>query len=183
MGRLEDGEHGVFDATTFEPLLEESVNRYNDTLPPTAPRYDAHTLPHGLRQDVLSVPIMETEYAAFEACFDQLPDNERLINIARVRSCRSSESGAFLTAVPNENFKTKMAPSHFSAAVELRLGILHCAGRACSFGCGAILDANGAHATSCKASGMAKARHDHVKETLGNLMRQSNMRNAFIDKT
>ena len=175
MGRLEDGEHGVFDATAFEPLLAASVDGYNADLPAGAPRYEARTLPHGLRQDALSLPLMEAEYEAVEASFNQLADNERLINTARVRSCRSSESSAFLTAVPNEKFKTKMASSHFSAAVELRLGILHCAGRACSFGCGAILDANGAHATSCKASGMAKARHDHVKETLGNLMRQSNM--------
>ena len=122
---------------------------------------------------------MEAEYEAVEASFNLLADNERLINIARVRSCRSSESSAFLTAVPNENFKTKMISSHFRVAVELRLGILHCVGRRCAFGCGAVLDANGAHATSCKASGMAKARHDHVKETLGNVMRQSGMNVEF----
>ena len=179
MGRLEDGEHGVFDATTFEPLLEESVGRYNAALPVEAARYDARTLPHGLRQDALSLPLMEAEYEAVEASFNLLADNERLINLARVRSCRSSESGAFLSAVPNEKFKTKMISSHFRVAVELRLGILHCVGRRCAFGCGAVLDANGAHATSCKASGMAKVRHDHVKETLGNVMRQAGMNVKF----
>ena len=179
MDRSDDGQHGVFDATSFEPMLEEAVARYNDTLPAEAPRYDARTLPYGLRQEDLSAPLMEAEYEAVEASFNLLADNERLINIARVRSCRSSESSAFLTAVPNENFKTKMISSHFRVAVELRLGILHCVGRRCAFGCGAVLDANGAHATSCKASGMAKARHDHVKETLGNVMRQSGMNVEF----
>ena len=148
MDRLEDGQHGVFDATAFEPLLEEAVARYNDALPADAPRYEARTLPHGLRQEALSAPLMEAEYEAVEASFNLLADNERLINIARVRSCRSSESSAFLTAVPNENFKTKMISSHFRVDVELRLGILHCVGRRCAFGCGAVLDANGAHATS-----------------------------------
>ena len=179
MDRSDDGQHGVFDATSFEPMLEEAVTRYNDELPAEAPRYDARTLPYGLRQEALSAPLMEAEYEAVEASFNLLADNERLINIARVRSCRSSESSAFLTAVPNENFKTKMISSHFRVAVELRLGILHCVGRRCAFGCGAVLDANGAHATSCKASGMAKGRHDHVKETLGNVMRQSGMNVEF----
>lgn len=137
MGRLEDGEHGIFDATAVEPLLEESVSRYNAALPVEAARYEARTLPHGLRQDALSLPLMEAEYEAVETSFNLLADNERLINLARVRSCRSSESGAFLNAVPNEKFKTKMISSHFRVAVELRLGILHCVGRRCAFGCGA----------------------------------------------
>ena len=179
MGRLEDGEHGVFDATAFEPLLEETVQRYNAALPAEAARYEARTLPHGLRQDALSLPLMEAEYEAVEMSFSELADNERMVNTARLRSCRSSESSAFLTAVPNEKFKTKMISSHFRVAVELRLGSLHCAGRRCAFGCGTILDANGAHATSCKASGMAKVRHDHVKETLGNAMHQAGMNVLF----
>jgi hypothetical protein len=122
---------------------------------------------------------MEAEYTAVEASFNALPDNERQVNLARLRSCKSPESSAFLTAVPNENFKTKMASTHFQVAVELRLGCLHCVGRRCAFGCGAVVDANGAHATSCKASGMAKVRHDHVKESLGNVMRQSGMNVKF----
>ena len=99
LGPDEDGEHGIFDATAFEPALEDAVARYNDALPAEAPRYEARTLPHGLRQDALSAPLMEAEYAAVEESFNGLPDNERRVNIARLRSCKTAESSAFLTAV------------------------------------------------------------------------------------
>jgi hypothetical protein len=180
MGRAEDGEHGVADATTVEPNLAEVVERYNASLPDEAARYDAHNLPYGLRQEALSAPLMEAEYAAFEGVFAALPPAEGQPNIARLRSCRAPESYAWLTAVPNDRFKTKMSQESFRAAVELRLGIVRSAGRRCAFaGCGAVLDACGAHAASCKASGMAKVRHDHIKETLGSVMRSAGMMVSF----
>ena len=110
MGRAEDGEHGVADATTVEPILAEVVERYNASLPDEAARYDAHNLPYGLRQEALSVPLMEAEYAAFEGVFAALPPAEGQPNIARLRSCRAPESYAWLTAVPNDRFKDEDVP-------------------------------------------------------------------------
>ena len=176
MGRHEDGEHGVFDSTAFEPELAAAVGRYNAAVPDGAAEYVADSLPHGLKQDALSAPLYEAEYAAFETSFLHLPEAERRIHYARLRSCRSLESGAFLLAPPNEHMKTKMPDTYFrSVAVEQRLGILHVEGRLCAFGCGEILDACGAHAASCKHSGMAKVRHDHLKETLGHATHAAGM--------
>ena len=176
MGRVEDGEHGVADATLLEPTLGAVVERYNGSLPVEAARYEARNLPYGLKQEALSAPLTEAEYATFEASFAAMPPAEGQPHLARLRSCRAPESSAWLVAVPNDRFKTKMSQESFRVAVELRLGILRSEGRRCAFdGCGATLDACGAHSASCKSSGLAKVRHDHIKETLGNSMRSAGM--------
>ena len=128
LGRVEDGEHGVADATLFEPTLAATVERYNATLPDAAARYDARNLPYGLKQEALSTPLVEAEYAAFEATFANMPPAEGEPHIARLRSCRAPESSAWLVAVPNDRFKTKMSQESFRVAVELRLGILRSEG-------------------------------------------------------
>jgi hypothetical protein len=161
----------------LEPALEISIQRYNNALDrANATRnnrgqhihLDAHALSHGLRQDVLSLPIMEADYDDMVEVAATPEDRVRLI------SAKDSESFGFLTAVPNEHYKTKMAPQQFISAVELRLGCLSCEGARCNF-CGHSIDACGVHATTCKGSGFTKVRHNIVRDTVNDLFIKSGM--------
>lgn len=111
-------------------------------------------------QKTLSVEVDKVAYVALLASVSEASK-------ARIISCASQHSGAWLTVAPNKFLDLDMAPLQFAVCLRYRLGVsVHWEGQICPVCNEEVLDANGKHGVNCKKSGDLIARHNAIREYL-----------------
>ena len=83
---------------------------------------------------------------------------------ARLLSVSSSESGAWLGALPVPSLGTKLDNESLRIALGLRLGVLIIVDHTCV--CGRKVNVFGTHSLSCRHSGGRIPRHATMNETI-----------------
>mmetsp|Transcript_18456 Transcript_18456/g.23873 ORF Transcript_18456/g.23873 Transcript_18456/m.23873 type:complete len:393 (-) Transcript_18456:171-1349(-) len=127
----------------------------------------------GLKEP-LQKHLMNRRYQVkFDGLLVHFSDNAR--EMTRLRSCSMKGSGAFLQAVPNQNFGTKFFHREFQISVAYRLGLpVNLGGnRFCSISkCSKILDKYGDHALSCAYGGDRIYRHNALRDSIFHMLRR-----------
>ena len=136
--------------TTPDPNIESALSIWKQdhaSPPPTAP-LSSH-------QRVWDAP-------KFEATFNKILEHASNYQAsARLRAVATSESGAWLNALPISSLGLRMDDEVIRIAVGLRLGLPLCRAHLCG-SCGAEVDELGIHGLSCRFSKGCHSRHAAV---------------------
>jgi hypothetical protein len=94
-----------------------------------------------------------------------------LTDQARLKSCESPESGAWLQALPSTSLGTHLSDETFRISCSIRLGCGICVPHHCH--CGAAVDESGLHGLCCKKSAGRRSRHESINDVIARALRSA----------
>ena len=95
---------------------------------------------------------------------ESLLDNANVITQARLLAASSTESAAWLAALPVSMFANLLDDASLRISVGLRLGVSICSEHKCV--CGGMVDQWGHHGLACKKSRGRQGRHSALNESI-----------------